>query len=731
MPLVAATISSRATLIASGAAVGAACFLGGRMLSRRLRTNTAKNGSLKALLRSGKKAVCVGKNYHEHITELAQLGPEWKLEEEPEPVLFLKPTTSYAFPGEPLVLPRARVASSATTPAKHGVHHEVELGIIIGSVAKDVPDEARAMECVAGYVLGLDMTERDEQTSAKNKGMPWTVSKGYDSFLPLSEPFELSEPSAWRELRLWLEVNGERRQSCEAGTMIHSVPHLICFISSIMTLEPGDLILTGTPKGVSRVHAGDRITAGVEGRVKIAVDVQSRPSRRLAHPLIIDQQQLADIGRIPWRSGGGRLAGLTFAAKDNLDVAGLATGNGSPDWAAGSRGSGSVPSAHSPVVAAMVDAGAMLVGKAHMDELAFSVSGENAHYGTLDNPCAPGRTVGGSSSGSAVSVASGLADVALGSDTTGSVRVPSAHCGLYGMRPTHGALSGVGVCPLAPSFDTVGWFARELDAFMAVGDVLLPAAADCNFVPLTTTPTVYVVEDAIERYDAPDRRTVEGLRAAISATAAALASARQGSVRKVRLGAQLLESCPTLRRAYGDGVGEGEAVDGISALCALMREMQAGEIWGTLGEWSETIDPKLGRRPELGADVKPRMAWAKQTSTSAGFVEAAAVREAAREEVKAALDKMLGDGSVLAFTPVAAPPPPPGRAADPGYRARTFELQGPAGMGGLPQMVVPVGTCKVTAMPLAVALVAGRGHDRRLLAMGGELRGIMGVRREW
>lgn len=229
--------------------------------------------SLAALVRQGRKAVCVGKNYREHITELAQLGPEWKLEEEPEPVLFLKPTTSYAFDGAPVVLPRPR-GSAAAGASDHGVHHELELGVIIGSTAKDVASDAAAMACVAGYVLALDITERDEQTAAKIKGMPWSVSKGYDTFLPLSAPFSLGEGEDWRTLKLWLSVNGEARQACEAGTMIHGVPELVRFVSSVMTLEPGDLLVTGTPAGVGRIVAGDVITAGVVGKVDMSVAVE-------------------------------------------------------------------------------------------------------------------------------------------------------------------------------------------------------------------------------------------------------------------------------------------------------------------------------------------------------------------------------------------------------------------------------------------------------------------------
>eukprot|EP00965_Chrysotila_dentata_P054879 1822090-Pleurochrysis_carterae.AAC.1 len=133
------------------------------------------------------------------------------------------------------------------------------------------------MQAIAGYVLAIDVTERDEQTAAKLKGMPWCVSKGYDSFLPLSGPFKLKEGDDWRSLRMWLRVNGEQRQACDAGTMINSVPSLICYISSIMTLEPGDLVVTGTPAGVSRLHAGDRITAGIDGYCEMQVDVVQEP----------------------------------------------------------------------------------------------------------------------------------------------------------------------------------------------------------------------------------------------------------------------------------------------------------------------------------------------------------------------------------------------------------------------------------------------------------------------
>ena len=165
----------------------------------------------------------------------------------------------------------------------------------------------------------------------------------------------------------------------------------------------------------------------------------------------------------------GPLAGKTLAVKDLYDVAGYPTGGGHPLL----RSTGGVRSAHAPAVAALLAAGARFVGKTHTDEFAYAMNGENAHYGTPINPRAPGRIPGGSSSGSAAAVAAGLVDIALGTDTGGSIRLPASYCGLIGLRTTHGRISLEGVQPLATSFDTVGWFARDLDTYEAVARVLL------------------------------------------------------------------------------------------------------------------------------------------------------------------------------------------------------------------------------------------------------------------
>jgi amidase len=168
-------------------------------------------------------------------------------------------------------------------------------------------------------------------------------------------------------------------------------------------------------------------------------------------------------------SDRGPLKGLTFVAKDVFDVKGFHTGAGNPDWSRTHE----VPKANAAAVDALLAAGASLVGKTITDEIAYSVDGINLHFGAPINPQYPDRTTGGSSSGTASAVGSGLADCGIGTDTAGSVRIPASFCGLYGFRPTHGRIDIRGVVPLAPIFDTVGWMARDPEVFARCGEALL------------------------------------------------------------------------------------------------------------------------------------------------------------------------------------------------------------------------------------------------------------------
>src|ERR687890_1761221 len=222
-----------------------------------------------------------------------------------------------------------------------------------------------------------------------------------------------------------------------------------------------------------------------------AVRSQS-PSSNPLGPMLLDNDPA--LAFMPYPAAAvanaetGPLAGLTFAVKDLFDLAGYPTGCGSPHMLAMSG----IKTRTAPTVQRLLDAGARLVGKTITDELAFSLSGKNAHFGTPVNGGAPDRVPGGSSSGSASAVSNELCDFALGTDTGGSVRGPASHCGLFGIRPTHGRVSLEGCHDLAPSFDTCGYFTRDGATFIRVGEVLLgPDSA-----PLPQIPRVLLAQDA-------------------------------------------------------------------------------------------------------------------------------------------------------------------------------------------------------------------------------------------
>src|SRR5271156_1120025 len=184
----------------------------------------------------------------------------------------------------------------------------------------------------------------------------------------------------------------------------------------------------------------------------------------------------------------GPLHGLSFAAKDLFDVAGVPTGGGNHDWARANP----VPTRHAWAVQTLLDAGATLAGKTITDEESLGILGENAFDGTPLNSAAPDRVPGGSSSGSAAAVAAGLCDTALGTDTGGSGRGPASFCGLYGIRPTHGRLNLEGMLPQAPSSDTTGWFARDAATFALVSRVLL-GEAPASALPHTLLPHTLLI----------------------------------------------------------------------------------------------------------------------------------------------------------------------------------------------------------------------------------------------
>jgi len=205
----------------------------------------------------GKKIVAIGRNYAAHAKELGNEVPA-------APFFFLKPTTSYIREGQPIQIP-ASIGE---------VHHEVELGVVIGKTGKNISADS-ALDYIAGYTLALDLTARDLQSAAKAKGLPWTAAKGYDTFCPIGNFLtkeQIPDPS---NVELWLQIDGVIKQKGSTNLMIHNIPQLIHHVSRVMTLEPGDLILTGTPAGVGPLTIGKPVVAGITGVTEIKFDVVS------------------------------------------------------------------------------------------------------------------------------------------------------------------------------------------------------------------------------------------------------------------------------------------------------------------------------------------------------------------------------------------------------------------------------------------------------------------------
>jgi len=189
------------------------------------------------------KILCIGRNYAAHVQEMGDVS-------EAEPVVFLKPTTALVPDGGEIVLPRQ----------SDDVHHELELVAVIGEGGRHIP-EADALGHVAAYALGLDLTARDLQAEAKAKKGPWSIAKGFDTFAPLGPLADAASVGDPQGLEIALSINGEERQRGTTDHMVFSVARIVSFLSSVFTLEPGDLIYTGTPEGVGPVHDGDRLEA--------------------------------------------------------------------------------------------------------------------------------------------------------------------------------------------------------------------------------------------------------------------------------------------------------------------------------------------------------------------------------------------------------------------------------------------------------------------------------------
>ncbi len=360
----------------------------------------------------------------------------------------------------------------------------------------------------------------------------------------------------------------------------------------------------------------------------------------------------------------GPLAGLTAAVKDMYDIAGTRCANGNPTWLE------THPAAarNSTAVQKILDAGATIIGKTVCDEFFYSVTGANAHYGTPVNPRAPGRLPGGSSSGSASAVASGACDFALGSDTGGSVRIPAAFNGVYGIRPTHNRVDAAGATAMAPSFDVPGWFASGPGVFRALGTVLL----DGNAVA-APIQRVIVLEDAFEE---ADEKIADLMHSALEF---------------------MVDDLPPMVHAR-------IAPDGFDPWREAFRIIQAHEVWQSFGSFVTR------HQPPMGPGIRERM-----DAAAAIGVDELAVARTLHAEARDHIRGIVRPGTVLALptAPCIAPRLDHTPAELEHFRVRVMRLTCTAGLAGLPQVTLPIGT--VDGCPVGLSLIGWPGGDEALL----------------
>ena len=365
-------------------------------------------------------------------------------------------------------------------------------------------------------------------------------------------------------------------------------------------------------------------------------------------------------------AASGPLAGLDFAVKDLIDVAGWATGGGNPDWARFVP----MPSKHAWVVERLLSSGASIVGKTGTDEVSLGILGENPFTGTPINPSSPNRVPGGSSSGSASAAAAGICDFALGTDTGGSVRVPSSFCGLYGIRPTHGRIDFSGICAQAPSSDTVGWMARDAAVFARVGVALFGEPTP------TALPGMLLV--ATDAFGFADPAVAEALAPMVD----------------------------RLARLIGARRNETLAPQGLSVWKDAQRTLQSSEALKTFSPWLDRFNPRM----QYGV--------ARNLALASLIGDADRTRAALmREEARARLRMLLPPGVILCLPTTPFPAPFLGQTiSDLAFpRERITCLTCLGGLTGSPQVNLP--GAFVDGAPVGLSIVGGRGADSALLAV--------------
>ncbi|OMP11738.1 Amidase [Corchorus capsularis] len=384
------------------------------------------------------------------------------------------------------------------------------------------------------------------------------------------------------------------------------------------------------------------------------------------------------------------LTGLTFAVSDVFDIEGFVTGFGHPDWVRTHEPS----SRTSPVVSTLVEGGATCVGKTVVDELAFSIHGENKHYSTPTNPAVPARIPGGSSSGAAVSVAANFVDFSLGIDTIGGVRVPAAFCGVIGFRPSYGIVAHTGIIPVSSSLDTVGLFAKDPNILRRVGLVLLQLPFSVQRNPRQ----ILLADDYFHLMKIPTERVS---KVVINSTEKLFG--RQ-VLKHENLENYFTSKVPSLKEFSSQKVNGDLKISSIRLLANVAQFLQRYEFKQTHQEWINSEKPVLDSA--ISAQINEALAMTDKE------IE---ICKSIKNEMRLAINSLLKDDGILVIPTTAYPPPKLGSkelfAED--YNRSMFSLLSIASLSGCCQVTLPIryhDNC-----PVSVSFIARHGGDRFLL----------------
>ncbi|XP_061364687.1 outer envelope protein 64, mitochondrial-like [Gastrolobium bilobum] len=433
------------------------------------------------------------------------------------------------------------------------------------------------------------------------------------------------------------------------------------------------------------------IGLGVAGIVVLA-ETRRRRRRGKTHKqdfgAFVERFELPPFPQPPPPVAKQMLSALTFAINDIFDVKGYVTGFGNPDW----KRTHETAEKNAVVVTALLKSGATCVGKTVIDELSFGISGENKYYGTPTNPQMPSCIPGGSSSGSAVAVAAGLVDFAIGTDTSGCVRIPASFCGIFGFRPSHGAVSTVGILPNAQSLDTIGWFARDPSVLHRVGHVLL----QLNSVDTKRSRCIIFADDLFQLCEVPTQKTMYIIDKAIK-NMSGYCDPKHMDI------CQYIDSKVPSLRLHEQPTRQQNGASTLKALSSVMLSLQGYEFKTNHEEWVVSVKPKLGR------GVSDRVIAA--INTTHDNIKAL---YKVRTEMRDAFQSLLKVDGILVIPSIADSPLKLNtKKGSSEFHDRAFALSSIASMSGCCQATIPLGyhgDCCVS-----VSFISYHGADKFLL----------------